>query len=153
MGEQSDEAVYTKLALRPLSRKSMAGGQTINYTYAADKMTSDMGGKNTSTNIAGPYMLDGVGNDMVLARMPLNEGYEAGFYVATQDGKVSLNKLTVKGKETIAGTECYKCELVNTEDPTDLTTYYIGVADKTPYKIIAPMAGAPGAVVTMELKK
>jgi hypothetical protein len=116
-------------------------------------MTSDMGGKSTSTDIKGAYMLDGAGNDMVLARLPLKDGYETAFYVATQDGKVNLNKLTVKGKETVAGAECYKCEVVNTEDPTDLTTYYVGINDKTAYRIVGGLTGVPGAKVTMELKK
>ena len=90
---------------------------------------------------------------MLLARLPLQEGYEAGIYIAGQDGKVVLNKIKVTGKETIAGTECYKCELVNTEDPTDITTYDLGITNKMAVKIVAPLTGVPGAKMTIDLKE
>ena len=152
-GDQSDEAVYTKGTLKPVSRKISAGPQTINYSYTPEKVTMEVGGKSIPTAVDGAYIQDGGGNDMIIARMPLSDSYQAGIYVATQDGKVILNKLSVTGAETIDGVSCYKCELVNTEDPTDLTTYYVGVNDKTAHKIVAPLAGAPGAKMTIELKK
>jgi len=152
-GDQSDEGVYTKGSLHLVSRKAAAGAQVVTYTYDAHKVTTAMGDKNNSVDVDGAYIHDGGGHDMLLARLPLQEGYEAGIYIAGQDGKVVLNKIKVTGKETIAGTECYKCELVNTEDPTDITTYDLGITNKMAVKIVAPLTGVPGAKMTIDLKE
>jgi hypothetical protein len=85
--------------------------------------------------------------------MPLKEGYETGLYVAGQGGKVTLNQLKVIGTEKIGEAMCYKCQLISTEDPTDISTYYIGTTDKKTYKALFPLDGVPGASMTMELKK
>lgn len=153
-GEQTDEAIYTKQTLKPVSRKADAGpGQQALYAYADNKVTTTVGGQSNSTDVDGAYVLDGVGDDLVFARLPLQEGYEAGLYVANQEGKVNLNKLSVVGKETIDGISCYKCELASVDDPSDVSTYYISTDDKMAHKIVAPLSGVPGAKMTIELKK
>lgn len=149
MGEQTDEATYTKGSLQLVSRKVAAGPEVENISFASNKMTAN--GK--TTDVDGAYIIDGAGCDMVLARMPLKEGYEAGLYVAAQDGKVKLNQFKVIGTESVGGTTCYKCTLTSIDDPTDISTFYIGTTDKTTYKAVFPLEGVPGASMTMELKK
>lgn len=152
-GDQSDEAVYAKTSLRPISRKATSGTESVAYTFDADKITMVAAGKTTTENVAGAYIHDGGGNDMVIARLPLKEGFEAGIYVAGQDGKAILNKLVVTGKETVSNVECYKCQLISAEDPNEVSTYYIGTQDKIAYKMTFPLTGMPGASMTAELKK
>ena len=128
------------------------GPREVSYKYTADKMTMSAMGKETSADIKGAYMHDGSSGDLVLARLPLKEGYEAGIYVAGQDGSVKLNKLSVTGKETINGVSCFKCEMAEVDDPTAVAVYYIGEQSKMAQKIVAPLAGMPGATMTIELK-
>ena len=151
-GNGVDEAVYTKWTLKPLTRKAAMGPREVSYKYTADKMTMSAMGKETSADIKGAYMHDGSSGDLVLARLPLKEGYEAGIYVAGQDGSVKLNKLSVTGKETINGVSCFKCEMAEVDDPTAVAVYYIGEQSKMAQKIVAPLAGMPGATMTIELK-
>jgi hypothetical protein len=153
MGEQSDEVWYSKGNLKPVSRKAAAGDQAVTYSYAGNKYTMDMMGKSNTVTIDGAYIPDGGGDDMLIARLPLKEGYETGFYTANQDGKATLNKLKVSGTETINGAQCLKCELTSVDDPTDVTTYYINTQDKLAYRIVAPISEMPGAKMTMDLKK
>jgi dienelactone hydrolase len=153
MGDQTEEGVYTKGTLHPVSRKTNAGGQIASSTFAGNKITASAGGKSNTTTVDGAYMHDGGGNDMLVARLPLKVGYESGIYVADQEGKATLSKIVVASKETINNTECYKCQLISADDPNEVVTYYIGVADKLNYKMEAPITGMPGAKMTMELKK
>jgi dipeptidyl aminopeptidase/acylaminoacyl peptidase len=153
MGEQSDAVWYSKGTLAPVSRTSSGGGQSITYTYAGKDFTSNIMGKTSTVSVAGAYIPDGGGNDMLIGRLPLKEGYETGLYIAGQDGKATLNKLSVKSKENINGASCYKCEMVNADDPTDVTVYYINPEDKMAYRIEAPVAQVPGAKMTIDLKK
>lgn len=154
MGEQTDEITYAQKTYKPATRKIAAGGNVMgSYTYAGNKYTSTIQGNQSSVDIDGAYLPDGAGNDMLLARLPLKEGYQTGFYIASQDGKSALHKFDVVGKEDLNGIACYKCELTNVEDASDVTTYYISADEKMTYKIVAPMAQMPGAKMTLELKK
>jgi dipeptidyl aminopeptidase/acylaminoacyl peptidase len=152
-GDQSDEAIYMKGSLKPVSRIATAGTNVINYSYAPNKITTTMMGKANTVTVDGAYLHDGGGNDMIIARLPLKEGFETGLYVADQEGKASLNQFKVVGKETVDGMECYKCELANAENPKDVTTYYVSTTDKLAYKIESPIAQVPGGKMTIELKK
>ncbi len=153
MGEQSDAVWYNKGTLIPVSRTASAGDQSVTYTYAGKNFTSNIMGKVNTVSIDGAYMPDGSGNDFLIARLPLKEGYETGLYTAGQNGKATLNKLSVTGKEDINGASCYKCELVNADDPSDVTVYYINPDDMMAYRIESSMAEVPGAKMTIDLKK
>jgi hypothetical protein len=149
MGDQVDEATYAKGTLALQGRKVTAGPQTENISFASNKMTVN----DKPVTVDGAYIIDGAGSDMIVARLPLKEGYETGLYVATQDGKAELHQLKVTGTEQVGDKMCYKCLLTNVADQTDVTTYYIGTTDKTTYKAIFPMDGVPGGKMTIELKK
>lgn len=154
MGDQSDEGIFTARTLKPVSRSVSAGGNIMaTYAYTSGKITTTMQGKANDAEVSGAYLPDGGGNDMILAQLPLKEGYETGMYVAMQDGKVALHKFNVVGMETINGTSCYKCLMTNVDDATDVTTLYINPTDRLAYKIQAPLSGMPGATMTMELQK
>jgi dipeptidyl aminopeptidase/acylaminoacyl peptidase len=153
MGDMTDEAVYSKGSLHLVSRKFAQGPDVTNYAFEKDKFTSKKGDKTNTTTVAGAYIVDGGGSDMIIARMPLKEGFETGFYVADQEGKTSLNKLKVSGTENVNGAMCYKCEMISAEDPTEVVTYYIGTTDKLTHKAVFPLTGVPGAKMTLELKK
>jgi hypothetical protein len=153
MGEQSDEAVYTKWTLKPVSRKASAGpGQEASYAFDGNKVITTMMGKTNTETVDGAYLHDGGGNDMVLARLPLKEGYEAGIYIAGQDGKAKLNKVSVVGTETINGKPCFKCQVASVDDPNEIATYYIATDSRVAQRIIAPLSQVPGATITFDLK-
>ncbi|RYE24643.1 MAG: hypothetical protein EOP51_06760, partial [Sphingobacteriales bacterium] len=154
MGDQSDEGVFAAKTLKPVSRSVSAGGNVVaTYAYAPAKFTTTIQGKANDATVDGAYLPDGAGNDLILARLPLKEGYETGLYVASQDGKAVLNKFAVVGTEQVNGATCYKCTLTNVEDAADVTTFYINTADKMTYKMEAPIAQMPGAKMTVELQK
>ena len=90
---------------------------------------------------------------MIVARLPLKDGYEAGLYIVGQDGKATLNKLKVNGTEKINDAQCYKCDLIPADDPNNISTIYVGTTDMQVYRSIFPIDGMPGAKMTMDLKK
>lgn len=153
LGDMTDEGVYTKGALQLVSRKFTQGPEVVSTSFERNKVTTEKAGKNSSVNVDGAYLSDGAGSDMLIARMPLKEGYETGLYVADQEGKMDLSMLKVTGVEKVGDVSCFKCELVSAADPTDVTTYYIGQNDKITYKAVFPLDGVPGGKMTMELKK
>ena len=153
MGDQSDEAVYTKWTLKPVSRKATAGpGQEATYAYDGNKVTTSLMGKTNTVTIDGAYVHEGTSTDLLFARLPLKEGYEAGIYIAGDDGNAKLNKLSVVGKENINGKACFKCELASVDDPNEVATYYIATDTKMAQRIVAPITQLPGAKMTIDLK-
>jgi dipeptidyl aminopeptidase/acylaminoacyl peptidase len=153
MGDQSDEAVYTKWTLKPVSRKATAGpGQEATYTYDGNKVTTSLMGKSNTVTIDGAYVHEGTSADLLFARLPLKEGYEAGIYIAGDDGKAKLNKLSVVGTENVNGKACFKCEVASVDDPNEVATYYIATDTRMAQRIVAPIAQLPGAKMTIDLK-
>jgi dipeptidyl aminopeptidase/acylaminoacyl peptidase len=153
MGDVTDEGVYTKGALQLVSRKYTQGPETVNTSFEKNRLVTQKGGKDNAVAVDGAYIPDGGGSDMLIARMPLKEGYTTGLYVADQEGKLDLSMLTVTGVEKVNEVSCFKCELVSADDPTSVVTYFIGQTDRLTYKAVFPLAGMPGAKMTMELKK
>lgn len=153
MGEQTDEAQYQKGSLQPVNRKATQGKKEALYVFNGKEIASTIAGKTSSITVDSAYMHDGAGIDLLIARMPLAESYEAGFYLIGQDGKAKLYQLKVTGKENIGDAECFKVELTSMEETNVVTQFWINPADKMAYKIIAPLSAIPGAKLTIELKK
>lgn len=120
MGEMSEESEVTRADLAPVKRTMKQGPATVDLTYSADKIagTMVMNGQNRpiDAKTEGTYFADGAGASLMLATLPLKEGYSTtfrNFDVLKQ--KTKAYTLTVVGKESVtvpAGTfEVYKVEI------------------------------------------
>jgi dipeptidyl aminopeptidase/acylaminoacyl peptidase len=153
MGEQSDEAAYQKGSLIPVSRKTSQGNNSVSYGFNGKEVTMTVSGKTSSATVDGAYLHDGAGVDLLVARLPLAEGYESGLYLVGDDGKAKLYQVKVTGKDTANGTECLKVDLTNTEDPKGVFQMWIDPVNKLASRIVVPLAAVPGAKMTIDLKK
>jgi len=153
MGEQSDEAIYQKGTDLPVSRKTTQGGNSVSYAFNAKEVTTTISGKTSTATVDGAYLHDGAGVDLLIARLPLAEGYESGIFLVGEDGKAKLYQVKVNGKDTANGTECLKVDLTNTEDPKAVFQMWIDPVNKQASRIIVPLAAVPGAKMVIDLKK
>jgi dipeptidyl aminopeptidase/acylaminoacyl peptidase len=153
MGEQKDDAVYQKGSVKPVTRTISQGANTILYSFNGNQVSMTMGGKTSTSEAGGACLHDGAGLDLWIARLPLAENYQSGIYLVGQDGKPKLYQVLVDGKDTVLGTECFRVELTNAEDPKIGMQMWISPIDKAAYRIVLPLAALPGAKLTLELKK
>ena len=151
MGEQTDEAVYQKGSLIPVSRKTTQRNATNEYDYFGDDIRANLSGKIVNSSVEGSYLHDGAGIDMLIARMPLKEGFESAFNLVGDDGKPKLYQLKVLGREKMNGANCFKVELTNVDNTTITTVMWISPTQKMAYRIIVPLAALPGAKMTIDL--
>ncbi len=163
MGTMSDESVVNKKTLSPVKRTAKQGPATIEMAYSADKITGSMnmgtGAKPFDAKSDGPMFADGGGASVMLASLPIKEGYTTtyrNFDLQTQKGK--LFTLTVAGKESVtvpAGTfDAYKLEV----KPADGTAggQTIWVAADGSRRVLKEQAVIPsmgGATMIAELQK
>ncbi len=99
MGESNDEVSLNK-DLHFVKRTVQQAGQTMTLSKEGDELTVDMMNKNTSYPAKAAYISEGSGFDMIVAGLPLKEGYSLNyqtFDLMTQKMKTKL--LKVLGKE------------------------------------------------------
>ena len=163
MGTMSDESWVNKKTLLPVKRTAKQGPATIEVAYSADKITGSMnmgtGAKPFDTKSDGPMFADGGGASVMLASLPIKEGYTTtyrNFDLQTRKGK--LFTLTVAGKESVtvpAGTfDAYKLEV----KPADGTAggQTIWVAADGSRRVLKEQAVIPsmgGATMIAELQQ
>ncbi len=133
----SDESVVSKKTLMPVKRTAKQGGGTVEMTYTASKVTGsmNMGGQNMAIDkpLDGALFADGGGASLMLATLPLADGYTTSFRnfdLASQGIKTMT--LSVLGKESVtvpAGTfETWKVDIKPTDGSAGGQTIYV-VAD------------------------
>jgi dipeptidyl aminopeptidase/acylaminoacyl peptidase len=133
----SDETVVSKKTLLPIKRTAKQGGGTMEMAYTASKVTGSMGmGGQTMAidkTIEGTLFADGGGASLMLATLPLAEGYSTSFrnFDISSQGIKTLT-LSVVGKESVtvpAGTfETWKVEVKPADGSAGGQTIYV-VAD------------------------
>ena len=163
MGTMSDETVMNKKTLTPIKRTAKQGPATIEMAYSADKVTGSMNmngnAKAFDTNSDGPMFADGGGASVVLASLPLKEGYTTTYRnFDIQSQKPKIFALTVLGKESItvpAGTfEAYKVEVKPADGTAGSQTIWVaadGSRQVLKEEAIIPSMG--GAKMISELVK
>lgn len=163
MGTMSDESWVTKKTLSPIKRTAKQGPATIEMAYTADKVTGSMnmgaGAKPFNAKSDGPMFADGGGASMMLASLPLKEGYTTtyrNFDLQSQQAK--LFALTVAGKESVtvpAGTfEAYKVEVKPADGTAGSQTIWIATdGSRRVLKEQAVMPSMGGATMIAELQK
>lgn len=163
MGTMSDESWVTKKTLLPIKRTAKQGPATIEMAYGADKITGSMnmgaGAKPFDAKSGGPMFADGGGASMVLASLPIKEGYTTtyrNFDLQSQQAK--LFALTVAGKESVtvpAGTfEAYKIEVKPADGTAGSQTIWVAAdGSRRVLKEEAVIPSMGGATMVAELQK
>lgn len=153
MGDQSDEATYEKGNLHLETRRTLQRGKMAEYSFNGTEITTTLPDKTSSISVEGAYLHDGAGMDMLIARLPLREGYESGFYLIGDDGKAKLYQIKVTGREIINNEPCLMVELTNADNSGISTKMWINMSHKMAYKTIVPLAALPGAKMTISLNQ
>ena len=144
----SEDIVYLE-NMTPIKRIINQGGQTIEVNYFSDKISVTMMGKTKEIPLDGAYLTNGAGFDLLIARLPLSEGYQTSFYsldVMTQ--KIKTMKLEVLGNEN----NHWKLNIVNSENEKELTTMLIDADKKVASKLEQVVPAMGNAKITSILK-
>ena len=160
MGEVSDIETLSKPSLTPVQRTTSQGPVKIEISYTDSKAegTFSMGGTNQpiSADLGGPIFSDGAGANLVIAALPLTEGYAASYRtldLMTQ--KVKPMKATVTDVESItvpAGTfDAFRVEVAAADGSPGASTIWVAKDSRKVVKTEATVPQAGNATITAEL--
>ena len=148
-----DKLDLDRATLMPV-RRSMSGGATIELSYTEEAITGEMGmqGQMTPVNVelAAPVFSDGSGLEMVMAGLPLEEGYATTLRIfEPQMQKVRPMLLSVTGTETTqcaAGTfETFVVEITPLDDD-EAGTSTVRVLQEAPHHVVLREFKLPAAM-------
>jgi len=160
MGQATDICMLEKGTLLERSRDIEQGPVSIKLNFSGNKAsgTMNMNGqeKPIAVNLGGPLFADAAGSELVIATLPLAEGYSVTFRnFDVRKQKEKLMQLKVVGVESVtvpAGTfQAYKVELTSADGGTDKQTLWVAKDSRKPVKMSAVMADMGGATLTEEL--
>lgn len=143
MGEMKDEIIYDA-AFMPKSRTINQMGTVIPVTYGKDKIEVEMQGNKMNIGINGAFITDGPGMDMIVAGLPLAEGYSLVFDMPDMSTmKAKQVRLSVTGKETLNGVEHTVVDIIALDNENDKTTLWINptTGDATRIVQVIPSMG------------
>ncbi len=160
MGEASDTALLDRSSFT-LKRRSVRQGP-VEIEIAVDggraRGAMKMGGQERPIDVGldGPLFADGAGSLILLASLPLAEGYSAVYRTLDlQTQKTKLLTLRVAGSETVtvpAGTfECWRVELEPADGSPGRQTLFVAKKERRPVKLEASLPQMGGAKMTAEL--
>ncbi len=142
-----------RATLMPI-RRSVSGGATIQLSYTDEAITGEMGmqGQMTPVNVelAAPVFSDGSGLEMVMAGLPLEEGYKTTLRIfEPQMQKVRPMLLSVIGTETTqcaAGAfETFVVEITPLDDD-EAGTSTVRVLQESPHHVVLREFKLPAAM-------
>ncbi|HRZ77242.1 MAG TPA: prolyl oligopeptidase family serine peptidase, partial [Bacteroidales bacterium] len=152
MGQSKDEAEYTE-AGAIVKRVMEQMGQKIAMSFDHEKATIEMAGMNMVIPFNGVYLTDAPGLDLIIARWPLKEGYSLITEVPDLGTiKPKQVKFSVTGKENVKEVACWTVEMVSTDNPKDMTTFWIDPVSGMALRMVSVMPGMGNAVMTIEKK-
>jgi dipeptidyl aminopeptidase/acylaminoacyl peptidase len=160
MGSATDTSTLEKGTLLLRSRNIEQGPAKINLEFTDKKATGtvNMNGqdKPVAVDLGGPLFADAAGSELVIASLPLAEGYTTTFRnFDVRRQKEKLMQLKVTGTESVtvpAGTfDAYKVEITSADGGSDKQTLWIAKDSRKPVKMSAVLADMGGAVITEEL--
>ena len=144
MGQQSLDVLILSNDLKPQSRTIEQMGMNIPVTFAADKVSMVVQGRNIEIPFTGAYVVDGVALEAVCAGLPLVKNYTLAFempdMMSAQAKKVELK---VINEETVNNTSCFVVTVTNNANANDKTTLWINKSGGCAEKVeqIAPAMG------------
>jgi dipeptidyl aminopeptidase/acylaminoacyl peptidase len=158
MGDITDQTICEKGTLIPAERSMQQGPVSVKLDFKDGKATGTMNVNGTERPVAvdlgGALYADGAGAHLMLAALPLTEGYATSyrnFDVQTQ--KVRPMQMKVAGAEKVtvpAGTfDSMKLEVSSEEGGK--TTIWVDPATRQVVKSVAVIPQMNGAVLTTEL--
>ena len=152
MGKMSDESVFSGTTFDPLKRTLVQGPATIVMNKNGKNIAVNAMGKEMPVIIEGAYLSEGA-SDMIIARMPLKEGFTTSYYnIDAMTMKPRKIVLTVIGKEKLNGVDTWKVEQTNADNAAEKTTMWIDPAKKMAVKTEAILPALGNAVMTTVLK-
>lgn len=148
MGNATDDLVLMN-DYTPVSRSLQQGGMAMNATFTANSCNAKAMGKEMNIDWKGAYILDGPSLDLLIAGLPLADGYK--FLCNMPD------LMTMKNKKVIVSylgleNNLQKVEVVNDENKMEKTTLWIDTKTKMAQKITRVMPMMGNAVMTVEKK-
>lgn len=152
MGDMTDTSVFTNKG--EFVKKTMVQGPAnITFVKNGSEIKMNAMGKEMSEKIDGAYISEGSGSDMIMARMPLKEGFTTSFYtVDSSSMKAKKWIMKVEGKEKINGVDTWKVTEVNAENPKEKATLWLDPVKKMAKKIEATSPAMNNALITVEMK-
>ena len=159
-GEAVDRVTVEKGSLVPVARWIKQGPAEVDLKFEGGKAagTMSMNGQSrpVSVDLGGQLFADGPGPGLVLAALPLADGYATtfrNFDVMGQKSKQMQLKVVGAEKVTVpAGTfDALKLEVTSAEGEADKLTVWVEKSTRRVLKSVAVNPSMNGAVVTMEL--
>jgi len=152
MGEMKDEILFNS-NFTPISRNVEQMGMKIPVTYSANKVEMEVQGKPMSMDFKGAMITDGAGMDMIIAGLPLKEGYTINVEMPDMSTMKS-KQVTVKviGKEMLNNVEHTMVEVVSADNENDKITLWINPATKSATKMVQILPAMGNAKMTTTMK-
>lgn len=152
MGEMKDEILFNS-NFTPISRNVEQMGMKIPVTYSANKVEMEVQGKPMSMDFKGAMITDGAGMDMIIAGLPLKEGYTINVEMPDMSTMKS-KQVTVKviGKEMLNNIEHTMVEVVSADNENDKITLWINPATKSATKMVQILPAMGNAKMTTTMK-
>lgn len=152
MGNSVDEIEFTP-EFMPVKRDIEQMGMQIPIKFEKNKVSMNAMGQNIEIPMEGAYLSDGAGYDLLIAGLPLEDGYELSFLVPdVMTAKSKQVSLKVNGTEKINNADCFKVEIVSVENPADKTTMWINPKTKSAEKMVQIIPAAGNATMTITKK-
>ncbi len=129
MGDATDRMRVSSATLAPLTREMMQGPVQISVEYREDIIEGML---NTGSNeipvsipLSGPLFAEGPGQPLILATLPLSEGYTTVFRNADLSGMTEkLFRINVKGETLEGGENTWRTDIVAADgSPGSLTIW------------------------------
>lgn len=161
MGQVTDVEVLEAGTLTPISRRVEQGPVSVDLTYTDEKIegTFTMQGNENpvSVELDGPIISDGAGGNLVIAFLPLEDGYELTYPTFDlMQQKVKRMKLEVAGTETVtvpAGTfETYRVEIGSAQGDPGSAVIWVAQDSRKVVKTEQSIPQMGGASVVAELQ-
>jgi hypothetical protein len=161
MGEATDVTLLDGKTFAVRKRTLKQGPMQIEFAVEGGKASGkmQMGAQSRPIDIAleGPLIADGAGSALVLAALPLAEGYSVAYRTLDlQTQKTKLYSLKVTGSEPVsvpAGTfDCWRVEIEPADGSAGRQTLFVARKERRPVKIEAVMPQMGGAKLTAELE-
>ncbi|MGQ9917732.1 MAG: alpha/beta fold hydrolase [Bryobacteraceae bacterium] len=162
MGDATDVTILDASTFETRRRTLKQGPVQIEYQVSGGKAsgTMQMGGQPRPIDVAleGPLFADGAGSAVLLASLPLAEGYTTAYRVLdVQSQKTKLYSLKVAGSVSVAvpaGTfECWRVEMEPADGSPGKQTLFVAKKERRPVKLEAVLPQMGGAKMTAELQK
>lgn len=141
--------VVTYNGTTPAKREFNQNGQKIQMSYSDGKISATMMGKTIESDIEGAFLPNWAGTDMIVARMPLADGYKTAFYdYDLMSQKTKTYKLEVLGKEN----DLWKVKVSNNEDEKEYMELLIDSEKGIATQLIQLVPAQGNLKMTMTLK-